>query len=86
MTSLIPVCACGEILANKVIVYKEQMKKICEDMNIDLEMVSQGLADQEGEFKEKRSKLVLSLCKKGRICCIQGFITYVSKVELIKGN
>ena len=86
MTSIIPVCTCGEILANKIIVYKEQMKKICEDMNIDLEMVSQGLADQEGEFKEKRSKLVLSMFKPGRICCIQAFITSVSKVDLIKGN
>ena len=86
MTSLIPVCSCGEILAKKVLIYKEEMKKVCDEMNIDLEMVSQGLADQEGEFKQKRSKIVLSLCEKGRICCIQNLITFTDKITLIRGN
>lgn len=77
------VCMCGEILGNKQLVYEEGMKNICEEMGIDDDMISQGLADKEGEFKEKRCKLVNSLCR--RICCKQLMITHVDVVSLIKG-
>ncbi len=77
------VCMCGEVLGNKQIVYEEEMKNICDEMGIDNDMISQGLADKEGEFKEKRCKLVNKLCR--RICCKQYMITTVDPVTLIKG-
>ena len=77
------VCPCGEILGNKELVYKEGMKKICEEMGIDADMVSQGLSDKESEFKEKRCALVNKLCR--RICCKQLMINYIDLVNLIKG-
>lgn len=77
------VCPCGEILGNKQLVYEEGMKQICDEMEIDSDMVSQGLADKESEFKEKRCKLVNGLCR--RLCCKQLMITYVDVVTLIKG-
>lgn len=77
------VCSCGEILGNKELVYEYEMKKICDEINVDFDMVSQGLGDKEGEFKEKRSKLVNRLCR--RICCKQLLINYIDIVKLIKG-
>jgi hypothetical protein len=74
---------CGEVLGNKQLVYEEEMKNICDEMGIDNDMISQGLADKEGEFKEKRCKLVNKLCR--RICCKQYMITTVDPVTLIKG-
>lgn len=74
---------CGEILGNKQLVYEEGMKNICDEMGIDNDMISQGLADKEGEFKEKRCKLVNGLCR--RLCCKQLMITHVDVVSLIKG-
>ena len=44
------VCTCGEILGNKQLVYEEYMKKICENLNLDFDMVSQGLADKNEAY------------------------------------
>jgi len=74
---------CGEVLGNKQLVYEEQMKNLCDEMGIDDNMISQGLADKEGEFKEKRCKLVNNLAR--RICCKQLIITHIDPVTLIKG-
>lgn len=77
------VCMCGEVLGNKELEYEKGMKEICYEMNIDIDMISRGLADKESEFKKKRSKLINGLCR--RICCKQLMITYVDVVNLIKG-
>ncbi len=77
------ICSCGEILGNKRIIYESGMKTICEEMGIDSNMVSQGLSDKEGEYKEKRCKLVNSLCR--RICCKQNLVNTINVTELIKG-
>lgn len=76
-------CSCGEILGNKQIVYEERLKKVCEELSIDFEMVSQGLADKNEEYKKKRSEIINSICR--RYCCKQAMITYVDLVGLIKG-
>ena len=74
---------CGEVLGNKQIVFEEGMKKICDDLNIDFNMVSLGMSDKEGEYKEKRGELINTLCS--RICCKKYLISYVDIVHLIKG-
>jgi len=70
-------------LGNKQIVFEQELKKICDDMEIDIDMVSRGLGDKEGEYKQRRQEIVNKLCR--RICCKQQLITYVSLVSLIKG-
>lgn len=77
------VCTCGEILGNKEIVYEEELKKICEDLSVDFDMISQGFGEKDKEFKERRCALVNKLCR--RMCCRQALITYVDVVKLIKG-
>ena len=74
---------CGEILANKVLIYENEIKKICEDMHIDPDMISNGLGHREEEFKTRRSAVVNKLCR--RMCCKQLMLTYVDIVYLIKG-
>jgi hypothetical protein len=74
---------CGEILGNKQIVYEEEMKKICDEMNIDFNMVSLGFSDKEGEYKEKRAELVNALCENR--CCKELIINYIDIVHIIKG-
>ncbi len=77
------ICPCGEILGNKQLVYEERMKKVCEDIGIDFDMMSQGLADKNEDFKSKRCEIINQLCR--RICCKQLLINYVDVVQLIKG-
>ena len=77
-------CPCGEILGNKQLVYEERMKKVCEKYNVDYNMVSQGLADRNEDFRNERANIVNSVgCR--RYCCKQLLITYVDIVHLIKG-
>ena len=77
------VCTCGEILGNKQLVYEEYMKKVCEEIGIDFDMISQGLSDKNEEFKKKRCDIVNKLCR--RYCCKQYLINYIDIVYLIKG-
>jgi hypothetical protein len=77
------VCQCGEILGNKELVYEENMKKVCEDLGVDFEMISQGLADKNETFKQKRCEIVNKLCR--RMCCKQLLINYSDIVHLIRG-
>ena len=77
------VCPCGEILGNKQLVYEQLMKKACDDIGVDFEMVSLGLTDKNKEFVEKRSEIVNKLCR--RWCCKQLLITYQNIADKIKG-
>ena len=72
---------CGEILANKVIVYENKLKKYCEEFNIDYDMISQGL-DEDEDYVQKRSELVTSLCR--RPCCRKDLLTFVDIVKVIQ--
>lgn len=77
------VCSCGEILANKQLEYETRMKKICNDLGLDFDTVSQGFIDQNEEYKKKRSSVINDLCR--RWCCKQQLATSVDIVQLIKG-
>lgn len=77
------ICPCGEILGNKQLVYEDRMKKVCDETGIDFDMVSQGFADKNEDFKKKRCDIVNSICR--RICCKQLLINYIDLVHLIKG-
>ena len=76
-------CSCGELLGNKQLIYETSMKKVCESLNVDFEMVSQGFTDNNEEFKKQRCDIVNKLCR--RYCCKQLMITYIDLVNLIKG-
>jgi DNA-directed RNA polymerase subunit N (RpoN/RPB10) len=80
---LYPICPCGELLSNKQLVYEEKMKKVCEDLGVDFDMVSQGLTDKNEEYKNKRSEILNGLCR--RYCCKSLMITYIDIVYHIKG-
>lgn len=78
------ICSCGEILGNKQLVYEQEIKKICNDLNIDYNMISQGLAGKvESEFKNRRKEIVTKLCR--RICCRIALLNYIDLVQFIKG-
>jgi DNA-directed RNA polymerase subunit N (RpoN/RPB10) len=73
---------CGAILRNKQIVYEDRMNKVCDELNVDYEMVSSGLLDKNEKFQQKRADVVNELCEK--MCCKMYMITYVQIGKLIK--
>lgn len=74
---------CGEILRHKQIIYEDKMQKVCEDMDIDYNMISQEGYERNEEYIKRRQEIVNELCQ--NLCCKFNMITYVSVVKLIKG-
>jgi len=74
---------CGDYLRNKQLVFEREMKKICDDLKIDYNMITQEGYDDDDEFKEKRQEVVNKLCK--NYCCKTAMLTYTSPGRLIKG-
>lgn len=73
---------CGELLANKQLVYEEYMKNTCEKLGIDFNALSQGF-DRNEKYRKVRQDIIKKLCR--RICCKQNIMNYVDKVHLIVG-
>lgn len=75
--------SCGEVLGNKQLVYESEMKKTCDNMGIDFDMVSRGVSDKDEDYVKARQAIVNKICR--HWCCKQLLITYVDLVRLIKG-
>lgn len=74
---------CGEILRNKQIIYEDEMQKVCDELEIDYNMISQEGYERDEKYIKRRQDIVNKLCK--NLCCKFNMITYVSMVRLIKG-
>jgi hypothetical protein len=76
---------CGDLLRNKQIVYEDKMKTICEDLDIDYNILSQHEFDTNEEYKKRRQDVINELCDENNLCCKLALITYLRMVDLIKG-
>jgi hypothetical protein len=74
---------CGELLRHKQIIYEDEMQKVCDDLGVDYNMISQEGFERNEEYIKKRQDIVNKLCT--NICCKFNLITYISMVRLIKG-
>lgn len=74
---------CGELLRHKQIIYEKEMARVCDEINIDYNMISQENIERNEDYIKKRQDIVNELCD--NICCKMNMITYVSVVRLIKG-
>lgn len=77
------ICSCGEMLANKQVLYEEEMRNTCDAQGVDYNMISNGSADQNEKFRKIRQDIVNKLGR--RWCCKTNIMNYVSKVHLMKG-
>lgn len=74
---------CGELLGNKELVYINEMKKVCEEMGVDDDMISQGLIDKDPTYIKKRKEVLKKISTKE--CCNFRITNYIDIVQLIKG-
>jgi len=72
---------CGELLGDKQCIYTTELKKICDEFNVDDTNIAR--IDKNPNFIEKRKKLIEDLFK--NMCCRVRAMTYVDLVTLIKG-
>ncbi len=77
------ICSCGSVLANKQLVYEAEMKKVCNELKLDYNMVSKGIT-QTQEYKERMKEILNKITNPHRLCCRQALLTYTDVVTLIK--
>jgi len=74
---------CGEVLRHKQIIYEDEMIKVCNELNLDYNKISQEGFDKNEEYVKKRQNIVNKLAK--NMCCKFNLITYINLTDLIKG-
>jgi hypothetical protein len=74
---------CGDLLRHRQIIYEDEMQKVCDDLGVDYNMISQEGFERNEQYIKKRQETVNKLCT--NLCCKFNLITYVSTVRLIKG-
>lgn len=79
------ICPCGEILANKILIYETEMKKICEEMGLDFDLVSKGMVHKSDEYNKKQQEVLFKKCKCRRMCCTINIMEGRDIVHDIKG-
>lgn len=72
---------CGELLGDKEYIYTTELKKICDEFNIDDTNIYK--VDKDPKFINKKKELIENLFK--NMCCRVRAMTYVNLVALIKG-
>ncbi len=73
---------CGELLGNKEPILVNKLKEICDDLNVDDDIISIGTIDKNPTFIKKRQELVKDLFP--NICCTIRAMTYIDIVQIIK--
>ena len=74
---------CGEPLGNKELEYISEMKKVCDSMGVNDDIISQGNLDKDENYIKKKSKIVNELL--ANPCCKVRMMTYIDLVQLVKG-
>jgi hypothetical protein len=73
---------CGELLGNKEPILIKKLKEICDELNVDDDILSIGTIDKDPVFIKKRQELVTEMCP--NICCRIRMPTYIDIVQIIK--
>lgn len=74
---------CGEPLANKELIYVNEMKKLCDSLGVNDDIISQGNIDKDENYIKKRSDIINNIADNP--CCKVRLMTYIDLVQLVKG-
>lgn len=72
---------CGFLLGTKQIPYEKSLIELYKKYNIDQDMISLGMLENNEKFKLDITKIVNKLCK--RSCCKMRLLTYVNLTDII---
>lgn len=77
---------CHEDLSHIEILYEGEMKNLCDEFNIDDDIVSKEYAKNRDDYKNKQKEIIDKLLPPDKYCCRMRLITYLDLVKIIKGN
>lgn len=73
---------CGDLLRHRCIVYEDELQKICNELNIDYNSISQEGYENNEIFVEKKKEIINKICV--NLCCKMNMLTYINLTKLIK--
>jgi len=81
---LYPVCpTCGNILSNLQIPYQNDLRRLCEKYNIDIELMSRGIVNND-EFNKEKEKILDKYTYKDKYCCKMRLTNFSDLVRLVE--
>jgi hypothetical protein len=79
-----PVCpSCGAYMSNIIGPYEQDLKKLCEEFEIDHELMSKGIVNNE-KFNKAKKELVDKYTDPERYCCRMRLTNSINLANLIK--
>lgn len=80
---LYPICPnCGALLANVQLPYQNDMKNLCEEYDVDHELMSRGLVNDE-KFNEAKRIILDKYTEPDRYCCRMKLCNFSDIVRLV---
>lgn len=80
--SLMPVCTCGDIMANIEVPYQNDIKELCQKYNIDKETMSRGVINND-EFNAEKKAILDKYTDPDNICTRMRLMNFCDIVEII---
>lgn len=80
---LYPVCpTCGALLANIQIPYQQDIKKLCEEFNVDVDLMSHNLYRNE-DFNKRKREILDKYTDPDNYCCRSRLPNFSDLVRIV---
>ena len=81
---LYPICpTCGNLLSNIQLPYTRDLKELCEKYDIDIELMSRGIINND-EFNNEKEALMNKYTDKDRYCCKMHLGNFSDLVKIVR--
>lgn len=81
---LICICpSCGSILSNLELPYMRDLKELCEKYDVDMELMSRGIINNE-EFNREKEEIMDKYTDRDYYCCRMRLGNFCALVKIIR--
>lgn len=80
---LYPICpTCGALLSNIQLPYQRDIKELCEQYNVDLEVISRGIVNDD-KFNAEKERIINKYTDVDRYCCRMRLPNFSELVKIV---
>jgi DNA-directed RNA polymerase subunit N (RpoN/RPB10) len=80
---LYPICpTCGALLSNIQLPYQHDIKELCEKYNVDIELISRGIANDD-KFNIEKERILNKYTDVDRYCCRMRLSNFSEIVKIV---
>jgi len=76
-------CTCGALLSNIQLPYARDIKELCEKYDVDIELMSRGIINND-KFNNEKEAIMNKYTDKDRYCCKMRLGNYSDLVKIVK--